>query len=103
MSFKRSLCEECPYKEKCKPKMLKRVCRKRVSLNANQRAKQQQFRSTEEFTKMSNFRYGVEAIPSLLSRKYNIHHMPVRGLTRSKFFFGCKIGAMNFKKFCNYM
>lgn len=103
VSFERSQCEECPYKEKCKPKMFKRVCRKTVSLNANQRAKQQQYRSTEDFTKMSNFRNGVEAIPSLLRRKYNIDRMPVRGLIRSKFFFGCKIGAMNFKKFCTYM
>ena len=29
--------------------------------------------------------------------------IPVCGLIRSRFFFGCKIGALNIKKFCRYM
>ena len=38
-----------------------------------------------------------------LRRKYQVDHMPIRGLVRSKRFFGCKIAALNFSKFCKYM
>ena len=83
--------------------MFKRVSRKTVSSKSNQRAKQQRERSTEDFKKQSRFRNGVETIPSILRRKYGIDKIPVRGLIRSRFFFGCKIGALNIKKFCRYM
>jgi len=90
-------------KGQCQPKTFKRVCRKVVTAKSSQRAEQQKYRSTEEFKKMSSFRNGVETIPSTLRRKYQVDHMPVRGQIRSKFVFGCKIGALNFKKFCNYL
>ena len=103
ISFQKSQCQDCPHKEKCHPKMFKRVSRKTVSSKSNQRAKQQRERSTEDFKKQSRFRNGVETIPSILRRKYGIDKIPVRGLIRSRFFFGCKIGALNIKKFCRYM
>lgn len=103
VSFQKSQCEQCPHLKQCKPKMYKRVSKKTISINSKNRAEQQRFRDTEEFSKLSNFRNGVEAIPSLLRRKYQVDRMPVRGLTRTKFFFGCKIGALNFKKFCSHM
>ena len=103
VSFHKSQCEQCPYRKQCRPKMFKRVSRKTVSINAKQRAQQQRDRNTEEFKKMSRFRNGVETIPSILRRKYQIDRMPVRGLKRERFWFGCKIGALNFRKFCKYM
>lgn len=103
ISFQRSQCQNCPHKEQCHPKMFKRVSRKTVSSRSNQRAKQQRERNTEDFKKQSRFRNGVETIPSILRRKYGIDKIPVRGLIRSRFFFGCKIGALNIKKFCRYM
>nr|WP_296441804.1 transposase [uncultured Acetatifactor sp.] len=103
MSFQKSQCQDCPHKEQCHPKIFKRVSRKTVSSKSNQRAKQQRERSTEDFKKPSRFRNGVETIPSILHRKYGIDKIPVRGLIRSRFFFGCKIGALNIKKFCKYM
>ncbi len=103
ISFQKSQCQGCPYKEQCHPKMFKRVSRKTVSSKSSQRAKQQRERSTEDFKKQSRFRNGVETIPSILRRKYGIDKIPVRGLIRSRFFFGCKIGALNIKKFCRYM
>jgi len=102
-SFQRSQCEHCPHKDQCNPKMFKRVSRKSVSVKSCHRAEQQRYRSSEEFKAMSNFRNGVEAIPSTLRRKYQVDRMPVRGRIRSKFVFGCKIGALNFKKFCKYL
>lgn len=103
VSFDRTLCDKCPLKDQCNPKMNKRTSRKTVSLNGKRRAEQQRFRSSEEFKKMSAFRNGVETVPSILRRKYNIDHMPVRGKIRSKFFFGCKIAALNITKFCKHL
>lgn len=103
VSFQKNYCEQCPHKNQCHPKMFKRVSRKTVSAKSSQRAKQQRERSTEEFKQQTRFRNGVETIPSILRRKYNIDKIPVRGLIQSRFFFGCKIGALNIKKFCQYM
>ncbi len=102
-SFHRSQCESCPYMKQCHPKVNKRTCRKTVSQKSKQRAEQQRHRSSDEFKKMSAFRNGVETIPSILRRKYQVDRMPVRGKIRTKLFFGCKIWALNFKKFCKYM
>ena len=103
ISFQKSQCQDCPHKEQCHPRMFKRVSRKTVTSKSNQRAKQQRERRTEEFKKQSRFRNGVETIPSILRRKYRIDKIPVRGLIRSRFFFGCKIGALNIKNFCRYI
>lgn len=102
-SFDRTQCDKCPLKDQCNPKMNKRTSRKTVSLNGKRRAEQQRFRSSEEFQKMSAFRNGVETIPSILRRKYNVDHMPIRGKIRSKFFFGCKIAALKVEKLCKYL
>lgn len=103
VSFPISQCEGCPYRKTCRPKMYKRVAKKIISANAKHRAEQQRSRKTDDFKKLSRFRNGVETIPSILRRKYHVDRMPVRGLVRSRFLFGCKIGALNFKKFCKYM
>ena len=103
VSFQRTQCEQCPHKDQCRPKTFKRTCRKTISANTKRRAEQQRYRGTEEFKKLSNFRNGVETIPSILRRKYHVDYMPVHGLIRSRLFFGCKIGALNFRKFCKYI
>ena len=103
VSFHREQCEQCPYRDQCQPKQYTRTFKKVVSTKAKRRAEQQRKRKTAQFSQFSNFRNGVESIPSILRRKYNIDRMPVRGLIRSKLFFACKLGALNFKKFCKYM
>ena len=103
VSFHRSQCEPCPHRNECHPKTFKRTYQKTVSANAKRHAEQQRYQGTEEFKKLSDFRNGVETIPSLLRRKYHVDHMPVRGLIRTRLFFGCKIGTLNFGRFCKYM
>ena len=103
VSFQRSQCDQCPHRDECHPKTFKRTCRKTVSSKSKHRAEQQRMRDTDEFMKMTKFRNGVETLPSILRRKYRVDQMPVRGLIRSRLFFGCKIGALNFSKFCRYM
>ena len=103
MSFHREHCENCPYRDQCKPTEHKKTFRKTLSAKSKQRAIQQRNRKTAEFKAYSRFRNGVESIPSILRRKYHVDRMPVRGLISTKMLFGLKIGALNFNRFCTYM
>lgn len=49
---------------------------------------------TEEFSKYARFRNGVEAIPSLLRRRYHVDKIPTHGKNRTRFHFGFKIAAL---------
>lgn len=103
VSFHRSQCTGCPRFKECHPTVKKRTCRKSISAKSKQRAIQQRFRSSGEFSRMTRIRNGVETVPSYLRRAHNVDHMPVRGLKRCRQFFGFKIGGSNIKKFCKYM
>lgn len=102
VSFHRCQCEGCPYADKCIRKINKRTVRITISLNSKNRALQQRNRKTDEFKALSHFRNGVETVPSLLRRLFDVDHMPVRGKLRTKLCFGCKIGGLNFLKLCKY-
>lgn len=103
VSFHLHQCVNCPHFEKCNPTMKKRTFKKTVSLSSKHRAESQRFRNSEEFSKLTRIRNGVETVPSYLRRSHNVDHMPVRGRLRCKQFFGLKIGGSNIKKFCRYM
>lgn len=102
-SFYLKDCKGCPHYKECNPKEFKRTCRKVVSITGKRRAEQQRFRSSEEFSRFSKIRNGVETVPSYLRRAHNVDHMPVRGLQRCKLFFGLKVCGSNIKKLCRYL
>lgn len=102
VSFRREQCEGCPNRNRCRAKLHKHVSSVTVSVKAHERAKQQKFMGTEEFRHFFRIRNGVETVPSMLRRLYHADRMPVRGLLRGRFFFGCKIGALNFRKLFSY-
>ena len=54
---------------------------------------------TSEYQEIASKRAGVEGIPSILRRQYDIDHLPVRGKVRSKVWLGFKIGAINCKRY----
>ena len=58
---------------------------------------------TDKFKELARIRNGVETIPSILRRKYQIDHMPVRGLLSTKLRFGIKLAALNLKKLSAYL
>lgn len=97
-SFDRCVCENCPLKDQCKPKIHKRVAKVRVTGKQVRRAQQQEQMNSEEFKQYARLRNGVETVPSILKNVYNANQMPVRGRMRCKFFFGSKVAALNFKK-----
>lgn len=95
-------CAQCPHSQLCRPAQGKRHFTKTISHSMKERALQTRFRSTETFKAFAHFRNGVEAIPSLMRRKYYVDTMPVHGRLRSKLYFGFKIAALNFTRFCRY-
>ena len=101
-SFDRTLCATCPNKDKCRAKIHKRTAVVMISKGASERAKQQRRMQTDEFRQLARIRNGVETLPSILRSQYHVDNMFVRGLKRTKFFFGSKIGALNFRKLFRY-
>jgi len=57
---------------------------------------------TDEFKEYAHFRNGVEALPSLLRRKYHVDKIPAHGKKRTRLYFGFKIAALNFQKLLDY-
>lgn len=97
VSFDRNCCADCPYKEQCRPKIHKKVATFTTSKNASNRAKSQRYMKEDEFSNLAKLRNGVETVPSNIRRNYHLDKLP-RGKQRGKFFFGCKIAALNFRK-----
>ena len=102
VSFPREQCTNCPHKEQCRVKVHKKVCSLTISATAKFRAKSKRMMGTEEFHLLARLRNGVETLPSILRRIYRTDQMPVRGCIRSRFFFGCKIAALNVRKLFTY-
>ena len=101
-SFDRSCCENCPHKYQCRAKIYKRVAKITVTGNKIRRAKLQAEMKTEAYKAYGRLRNGVETIPSMLRNLFNVNSMPVRGKIKTKFFFGSKIAALNFRKLFGY-
>lgn len=101
VSFHKDYCAGCPYQKQCKPKIYKRVAKLTVSKAASERAKIQRTMHSEEFKNYARLRNGVETVPSNIRKNYHLDKMP-RGKKQGKFFFGCKIAALNFRKFFNF-
>lgn len=101
VSFQREQCAGCPYRDQCRPKIFKRVAKIITSKAAHDRAVIRRTMQSEEFKDYARLRNGVETVPSILRNNYCLDKIP-RGKQRGKFFFGCKIMALNFKKLFNY-
>lgn len=101
--FEKKYCEGCPNSKGCKVKLQRKTAIVMVSTKMVERAKYAKKLSSEEYKKLTRQRNGVEGIPSVLRRKYNVDHIPTRGFLRSKTFFLFKIGAYNIKKLLKYI
>lgn len=75
---------------------------KEISWKAANRAKQLRYMKTEEFREHAHFRNGVEALPSLLRRKYHVDRIPAHGKKQTRLHFGFKVAALNFQKLLDY-
>lgn len=97
-SFNRKTCENCPLRERCGVKLQKKSAYVLVSVKKVKRAESVKKMQTEEYRSLAKIRNGVEGMPSVMRRKYNVDKIPVRGLVRSKIWFSFKIGAINAKR-----
>ena len=93
--FAKETCNSCPNFPNCPLKEQKKRYYFQVTQTKLHRAKLMAKMKTDEYRKIASKRAGVEGIPSVLRRRYNIDHLPVRGLVRSKINFGFKISAIN--------
>ena len=100
-SFEKNQCANCPYREQCKPQMHKRTARVIIYKKSIIRAMLQKWITSKEFKDYARLRNGIETIPSNIRRNYHLEKLP-RGKQRGKFFFGCKIAALNFRKLFRY-
>lgn len=102
-SFDKKTCFNCPFKDQCCAKNKTRVSVVAISKKGAEAALKN--RNEDDWIKQyrSHFRNGVETIPSVLRRKYNIDRMPVRGKLITKLFFGFKIASINTRKLLNYL
>lgn len=97
-SFSKETCMNCPHKDECRVKEHVKVCSIDISATAQYRANTRRYMKTEEFKALARLRNGVETLPSILRRNYQVDRMTVRGKIRSRFFFGCKVMALNVRK-----
>jgi hypothetical protein len=100
--FDKDTCAACPHNDECPVKIYKKKAVVTLSMKTINRAKHAQNLSTEIYKEYARIRNGVEGIPSVLRRRYNVDNMPVRGFVRQKMLFGFKIGAINLKRAIAY-
>lgn len=101
-SFEREQCLNCPHRDECRVKVHEKVCSVTISAKGRFRAQAKREMKTEEYRQLSRIRNGVETVPSILRRIYRTDRMPVRCCIPSRFFFGCKIAALNVRKLITF-
>lgn len=100
--FNKCDCEKCPYLSECNPQLRVGYSLRELSWKAVNRAKQLRYMKTDEFREYAHFRNGVEALVSLLRRKYHVDKIPAHGKKQTRLHFGFKVAALNFQKLLDY-
>jgi len=96
--FAKKICAGCSHKEKCRIKFQKKANTVRFTKNQYITGGIREKMDTKEYTELANKRAGIEGLPSVFRRIYNVDSMPIRGELRSKIWFGLKVLASNVKK-----
>ena len=73
-----------------------------VSQKKQNRAQFQKEMKSEKYKLYGKIRNGVETVPSILRNVYHADRVRARGITRTRFFTGCKVAALNFRKLFTY-
>ncbi|WP_343757139.1 hypothetical protein, partial [Alkalibacterium iburiense] len=94
--------QQCPDNLKKLMKHLKHTKYFIVSPMRIRRAEEAERMKEKDFSLYANFRNGIEGVPSVLRRKYNVDCMPFKGLVCKKHCLGIKLLAINVKKAIKY-
>ena len=101
--FAREDCARCPHRDHCPKSGNRKHEEVRFTEEQRLRASAQERLGTDEMRLLKNIRNGIEAVPSLLRRRYGVDAIPVRGLKRTALRFGAAIGALNAVRFMNWV
>ena len=96
--FDKKHCKCCPFRQDCPVIEQKKSYLFKVSETKLHRCQLITKMGTPEYQELARKRAGIEAIPSVLRRRYKIDHLPVRGEVRVKVWLGFKISAINCKR-----
>src|SRR6056297_2197156 len=96
--FSKESCAGCKKQRQCRIKSNKKHNSVRFTEQRYETGRLRKTMGEKEYIKECNQRAGVEGIPSVFRRKYNVDDMPVRGELCQKIWFGFKVAAANFKK-----
>lgn len=96
--FNKKTCMKCPNIEHCPVSKQKKSYLLQISTIQFHRSQLITMMGTKEYQDKVKIRAGVEGLPSSLRRKYGVDEMPIRGLLRSKIWFGLKVGALNIRR-----
>ena len=102
VSFFLDQCQNCPHRNECQAKLHKRTAIVMVSQKKQNRAQFQKEMKSEKYKLYGKIRNGVETVPSILRNVYHADRVRARGITRTRFFTGCKVAALNFRKLFTY-
>lgn len=93
--FAKEHCETCPNRSNCPVSEQRRRYMLKVAETQIHTSNLRKEMGTSEYRKLAKKRAGIEGIPSVLRRKYQVDQLPIRGLVRSKVWLGLKIEAIN--------
>ncbi len=96
--FSKGDCENCPLKTRCPIIEQQKYNTLRVKKNRYQTELLRVKMKTDDHREIAKQRAAIEGIPSILRRVYRVDTMYVRGLVRTKIWFGLKIGTINIKR-----
>jgi hypothetical protein len=96
--FDKEKCADCKLKSACRIKSNKKHNSVSFTEQRYEIGKLREKMGEKEYIKECNQRAGIEGVPSVFRRKYNVDDMPVRGELCQKIWFGFKVAAANFKK-----
>src|SRR6056297_1058214 len=96
--FSKEACNNCPMESQCRIKSNKKHNSVSFGEKRYEMGRLRKTMGEKEYIKECNQRAGIEGIPSVFRRKYNVDNMPVRGKLCQKIWFGFKVTAVNSKK-----
>ncbi|HWT75174.1 MAG TPA: transposase [Mobilitalea sp.] len=83
-SFNKKICEHCPLREQCGAKLQKKSAYVLITAKTIQRTSYLKRLSADEYTSLQKERNGVEGLPSVLRRRYQINKICFSFIKQSK-------------------
>ena len=87
LTMEKEKCFSCPFRDRCGIKFYKKVAHIQIQKSTIHLANYKLLLLTPEYKAYAHILNGVEAIPSLLRRKYRFDCIPVHAYVRTKLSF----------------